>query len=143
MTARGSPKPSSAAGSAAPARNFTLTGEERMRAAIAGPPAYALRKRRIEDMEEALVAKLVELEVEAQAEHDDEARARGAFLRAAARLDLTRINALVETHNRYYPCEANLPMDLAGAPLERGRPWRPLELVTLEGLLAAAKARAG
>jgi hypothetical protein len=134
----GSSKPSSAVDSAAPARNFTLTSEERMRAAIVGPPAYALRKRRIEDMEEALVAKLVELEAEARTEHEgNEARARAAFLGAAARLDLSRINRLVETHNRYYPCEANLPMDpKTGAILERGRPWRPLELVTLEALLA-------
>jgi hypothetical protein len=133
-------RPSGVAGSAAPARNFTVTSEERLRAVIAGPPAYALRKRRIEDMEEALVAKLVELREEARAEHSgDEGRAHAAFHRAAARVDLSRINALVAAHNRYYPCEANLPMDpRTGATLERGRPWMPLELVTLEALLEKA-----
>jgi hypothetical protein len=133
-----SSKATAAIGTAAPARNFTITSEDRARAAIAGPPAYALRRRRIEDMEDALVARLAEIEVEARAAHPgDEVAAREALARAARGLDLSRINALVEKHNRYYPCEANLPMDtFTGALLERGRPWRPMPLYTWEALIA-------
>ena len=136
-----SPKPSPAPRTAAPARSFTLTTEERTRALIAGPPAYAVRKRRIEDLEEALVAQLAALDEAATIAHAGDAEAaRAAFAAAAGRIDLSRINALVDAHNRYYPCEANLPMDpKTGALLERGRPWRPLEPFTLGALLAKAR----
>jgi hypothetical protein len=108
---------------------------------VTGPPAYALRKRRIEDIEEAFVAKIVALAQKSREEHaGDASRARAAAEHAAREaIDLTLLNALVAKHNRFYPCEANLPMDpKTGVLLERGRPWRPLEPVTLEGLLAKA-----
>jgi hypothetical protein len=140
----GSSKPTSTVRTAAPARNFTIPTEAQTRAVITGPPAYMLRKRRIEDMEEALVAKLVDLAEQSRSEHpDDHHAARAAFVCAARVLDLAPINALLEKHNKYYPCEANLPLDpKTGALLDRGRPWKPLEPYTVEGLVArAAKAK--
>jgi hypothetical protein len=133
----GSSKATSAVCTAAPARNFTVTTEAKTRAAIAGPPAYLLRKRRIEDIEDALVAKLVDLAERSCSAHpgDDDAASR-AFACAVRDIDLAPVNSLVETHNRYYPCEANLPMDpRTGALLDRGRPWKPLEPCTVERLI--------
>ncbi len=45
---------------AAPAHNFTIATEERVRAIANGPPAYVRRKRAIEDLEEGLLRVLVE-----------------------------------------------------------------------------------
>ena len=47
--------------SADPPRNFTLSVDERVRALTIGPPAYAVRKRKIEDNEEQWVSTLVAL----------------------------------------------------------------------------------
>ena len=50
-------------------------------------------------------------------------------------------NDLIGRHNRYYPIEANLPIDVrSGKLLERGAPWRPLPAVTMDELLARAAA---
>ena len=54
--------------------------------------------------------------------------------------DLRRLNELVTNHNRYYPIEANLPMDRAtGAYLVYGKPWLPEEPYTAPRLLARAR----
>jgi hypothetical protein len=101
--------------SGAPPRNFTLTTEERIRALVAGPPAWSLRKRRIEDLEAELA-----LETRAPTAHFER--------------KLAQLNVLIEKHNRYYPIEANLPFDLHGRLLEGGKPWRRLSLHTFESL---------
>lgn len=48
------------------------------------------------------------------------------------------MNALVEAHNRYYPIEANLPVDpRTGAYLvKRGTPFEPEPAVTPARLVA-------
>jgi hypothetical protein len=122
-------------------RNFTVTVEETIRALTIGPPAWAVRKRKIEDATERFVADLVEL-------HDALAAKGGApkeiepeLVRAASALDLTTLNALVAAHNRWYPIEANLPMDRkTGAYLVCGRAWKPEEPFTPSRLLAMASA---
>lgn len=120
----------------APARNFTITTAERVRA-LSGPPAYIVRRRTIEDLEAALVDMIADL----LATGDDAAIAAGLKKRAIT-VRLARANTLVAAHNKYYPCEANLPMDpRTGQMLERGAPWRPLEPLTLEQLLTAARDR--
>ena len=68
---------------AVPERNFTLTTEDRVRAAAAGPPAYMRRLRTIEDLEEGIVRVLVELCEESRAEGAT-AQAQAAHARAAA-----------------------------------------------------------
>jgi hypothetical protein len=119
----------------APARNFTIPLAARVRAA-AGPPAYSVRKRRIEDLE----SELVEAIGEALAAAPDVASARRVLegCRSIERL-LRELTGLVAAHNRYYPIEANLPLDpKTGELLERGRPWVPLPSPSLDVIFARA-----
>jgi hypothetical protein len=109
----------------APPRNFTLSMEDRLRAYAQGVPSYIRRRRRIEDLEARLAAKL------AAAEAPTEMAASPAVTE-----ELARLNDLIARHNRYYPIEANLPIDVrTGRLLERGAPWRPLPPVTVADLV--------
>jgi hypothetical protein len=116
------------ADTASPPRNFTLTVEERLRAYAQGPPSYMRRRRRIEDLEARLIQKLMGphpfVEVATSAEFVEE---------------LALLNDLIAKHNRYYPIEANLPIDVrTGRLIERGVPWRPLPFLSAADLLARA-----
>lgn len=112
-------------GSAAPERNFTLPLDERLRALAEGPPAYMRRRRRIEDLEGRLLALL--------GTDADPASSEVAALLAV-------MNDLIDRHNRYYPIEANLPVDpRTHRVLERGAPWRPLPRATAADLLARSR----
>ena len=51
----------------------------------------------------------------------------------AAALDLSRLNQLIEKHNRYYPIEANLPIDTRTGG---SRGFRPMAAITPDWLLA-------
>lgn len=114
----------------APARNFTLTVDDRVRAYTQGVPGYIRRRRRIEDLEARLLAALRTAE--------DPLQALGSKVLAA---DLATLNDLIARHNRYYPIEANLPIEVrTGRLLDRGVPWRPLAPVTAADLLARAAA---
>jgi hypothetical protein len=128
-------------GSADPIRNFTIGVEERIRALTIGVPAWSARKRRIEDQEEARVVELVELHGALVAKGKAPEVVERALVAAAAKLDLRALNTLVATHNRYYPIEANLPMDRNRNYVAYGRPWKPEEPFTAERLLAAAQER--
>jgi hypothetical protein len=120
--------------SAVPARNFTLTTAERVRATVAGPPAWSLRLRRIERLEEEMVRALAALAAETGALPRDLPPAVARWLVAA--------NALIAAHNAYYPIEANLPSNpRTREVMEGGRPWQPRELLTAEALLATARER--
>lgn len=127
-------KPVHAEGSAIVARNFTLTSAERVRAMVAGPPAWSVRLRRIERLEEEIVTALLALAVK-----------RGALpdaLPPALEGKLVTLNGLVAAHNAYYPIEANLPSDpRTRAVMDDGEPWRPMDARTAEALVAAARAR--
>lgn len=116
------PKKSPSNQTAAPARNFTLTTAERVRAIVTGPPAYMVRRRRIEDLRESLLADL-------RAPSPDE-----RFMRSVHRR-LEKLNALIDAHNRYYPIEASLPMNASGDLVDMGAPWKPMPLATVEDLL--------
>jgi hypothetical protein len=110
---------------AAPPRNFTLTLEERLQAYAQGVPGYMRRRRRIEDLEERLIGRLAEAEAPAE-------EAASAEFTA----ELAQLNDLIGRHNRYYPIEARLPIDVRSKRLfERGAPWRPLPPVTAADLL--------
>ncbi|HEY1959862.1 MAG TPA: hypothetical protein VGH28_29845 [Polyangiaceae bacterium] len=109
---------------AAPARNFTLTTAERVGAIVTGAPAWARRRKSIED----LSVQIVELH-----------RAGEARL---AKKKLAELVKLVQSHNTYYPIEANLPLDPETSQLlELGEPWKPMPTPTLESLLEEAAAR--
>jgi len=110
---------------AAPPRNFTLSLEERLQAYAQGVPGYMRRRRRIEDLEERLIGRLAAAEAPAQ-------EAASAEFTA----ELAQLNDLIARHNRYYPIEARLPIDVRSKRLfERGAPWRPLPAVTAADLL--------
>ena len=112
-----------------PARNFTLTADDRVRAYTQGVPGYIRRRRRIEDLE----AQLVDLLATAE----DPARMLASRRFTAA---LATLNDLVGRHNRYYPIEARLPIEVrTGQLLDRGLPWRPLQALTAADLLARAQ----
>jgi hypothetical protein len=120
---------------AAPARNFTIPLADRVRAA-GGPMAYMTRRRQIEELEELLLRTVSAL----LATGDPRAIEAGIQKRPFT-TKLARINALIASHNRYYPCEANLPLDpRTGEMLERGVRWRPLEPFSVERLLREARA---
>jgi len=110
----------------APPRNFTLTIEDRLRAYAQGAPGYIRRRRRIEDLEARLLGKLAAAAAPAQVAASAEVVA-----------ELAQLNDLIDRHNRYYPIEAQLPIDVrTGQLLERGQPWRLLPAVTMAELLA-------
>lgn len=129
--------------SADPVRNFSLSMEERVRALTIGVPAWAERKRRIEDAEDRYVGQLVALHETLAAKGRPAAEIARAIGEAAAKYDLTKLNVLVAEHNRYYPIEANLPMDRAGNYLVYGRVWEREEPYSAERLVALAEGRLG
>jgi hypothetical protein len=111
---------------------FTPSADEVVRAYTQGVPGYIRRRRRIEDLEERLLAAIRAADQPADATSSAEFAA-----------ELALLNDLIGRHNRYYPIEANLPIEVrTGRLLDRGVPWRPLAAVTTADLLARAN-RAG
>jgi hypothetical protein len=111
-----------------PPRNFKLSLDDRLRAYVQGVPGFMRRRRRIEDLEARLTAALAAAESPVTAVSSAELAA-----------DLAVLNDLIGRHNRYYPIEANLPIDVrTGRLMDRGAPWRPLPPVTAAELLARA-----
>ncbi len=131
----------SALNSADPSRNFTLTVDERIRALTIGVPAWAARKRKIEDDQERLVGDLIELHDALAGKKHAADEIERVLLTAAAAIDLAKLNELVGSHNRYYPIEANLPMDRRGNYLVYGRVWKPEEPYSAVRLVALTRAR--
>jgi len=134
--------PPTAMNSADPIRNFSLTVDERIRALTIGVPAWAARKRKIEDDEEKFVTDLIALY--------DKLVAKGAMsmmeidlmlATTANQIDFTKVNKLIVDHNRYYPIEANLPMDRKGNYLVYGRIWFRDEPMTGVRILAETRKR--
>jgi hypothetical protein len=120
-----------------PTRNFTITTHERIRAAY-GPPAYAVRKRKIEDLDESIVSLLVTV---LDRVGSDAAALADSIWRLRMEKRVLELNALIDAHNQYYPCEANLPIDVSTGELrDGGRPWKPLAKITLDAMLARARA---
>ena len=123
---------------------FKISLEARMRAA-AGIPAFMRRKRRIEDLEQALLEALDEVYEAELSEHGGDASAAyEALAQRARKMDLALLNDLADRHNRYYPIEANLPHDVqTGRIMLGGRPWQPLPPFTGEVFLERWRARRG
>lgn len=127
--------------SADPPRNFTLSVDDRVRALTIGAPAYATRKKRIEDLQVAHVQALVALHDQLTAKRRSAADVERVVHDRAHAVDLTKMNALIETHNRYYPIEANLPTNLrTGDYHVYGQRWMPEEPWTATRLLERARA---
>lgn len=110
---------------ASPQRNFTLTTAERVQAIVTGAPAWARRRKRIEDLFALIL----------DAHRAGRAREAKKHLAEAAKL--------VADHNAYYPIEANLPMDPeTSRVMDGGEPWKPMPRPTIEAIVAAADAEA-
>jgi hypothetical protein len=125
---------------ASPQRNFTIAVDERVRALVSGPPAYMRRLRAIEDLDERIVAALVEAWARAEERGD---AAEAAMRAAVPRKLVARRDELVAKHNRFYPIEANLALHPRTGVLvdKKGSPWHPMEPRTIEELVALARAR--
>ena len=131
----------SALNSADPIRNFTLTTDERIRALTIGVPAWAARKRKIEDDEARYTRELVALYDQLVRKGRSDTEIELALVSAATAFDLERLNKLVVQHNKYYPIEANLPMDRrTGGYLVYGKPWLPESLYTVQRFVGLAQA---
>jgi hypothetical protein len=87
---------------------------ERVRAlAIGGAPAWSRRLKRIHDLTLAATAQLQgEWHRTAAQARGDRQRFAAAWQQHAVSYDFAQINDLVDRHNRYFPAEANLPMDI-------------------------------
>ena len=132
---------STAFNSADPPRNFTLSVGDRVRAMTIGAPAYATRKKRIEDLEVTHVGALVALHDQLAARGRSASAIERALHDKAHGIDLGRMNELIEVHNRYYPIEANLPTNLrTGEYHVYGQRWMPEEPWTASRLLECARA---
>jgi hypothetical protein len=124
----------------APQRNFFISTADRVRAA-AGPHAYMRRKRHIEDLSATLHKTVAAAIARAGGEPDALEAARQALHQLEAHAPtvkvLRELNRLIADHNRYYPIEANLPLDpVTRLELDHGRPYKPLAAVTLRDVFA-------
>lgn len=110
-----------------------LDTAERIRALVSGPPAYVLRRRKIEDLEASIIRA-------ARAYRAKEGAAMPpASPTPAVRRSFALLRQFIEAHNKYYPIEASLPIDaITGVLLDFGKRWTPLPLPTLEELIARA-----
>jgi hypothetical protein len=114
---------------ATPARNFSLSLEERVGAILSGPPRYALRLRRLEELQTKIIGAL-----------RDEGIDRGDSIPIALAKSIEDLNRLIAEHNEYYPIERGLALDVAtGELMEMGVRWRPKATMTLEALQRAAR----
>lgn len=105
---------------------FRLTADERLKAATSGPPAWSIRLKRIEEWHRHLENALRERAAELRAELG-EGRAFGQRWEAVIdAIDLRPVNTLIDHHNRYYPTEANLPIDVVTRKVMNGaEPFQP------------------
>jgi hypothetical protein len=87
---------------------------EQVRAlAIGGAPAWSRRLKRIYDLTAATTAQIDHDWHElAKTARGDRARFAAEWQRHVAGVKLEPINELIVRHNRYFPMEANLPMDV-------------------------------
>jgi hypothetical protein len=101
-------------------------------ASLGGPLPYMLRLREIEKQTAEALSELSERWRELALECAVDAAAfAGRWPAVAAAYDFDEVNRLIETHNRWYPTEARLPMDVRRRDyvLVGGRPYlrRPLD----------------
>jgi hypothetical protein len=91
-----------------------ISTEDRIRALVTGgAPAWSRRLKRIHDLTDLLTAELrADWHRIAQAARGNAARFTAEWQRHARSFSFTEVNELIARHNRYFPAEANLPMDV-------------------------------
>ena len=104
---------------------FRYTVAEKLRG-YTGPPAFAFRLKRIEDWMESRREIIREAWIElAQKRRMTPDKFRRKWLKFARDFDFSQVNELIDQHNRYYPIERNLPIDIrTGVDLDRGKPFK-------------------
>lgn len=102
-----------------------------------GPPHYATRARRIENITQKLMEDLaIEYASMLNIFGEDPEVFAQQWKKLISSLELDELNDLIDKHNAYYPMEANLQIDpVSGAPLIGSVPWKPTERISVEGLL--------
>ena len=88
--------------------------DQRVRAlAVGGAPAWSRRLKKIHDLRAAAAAEL-EADWHGLAERHprDPARFAAEWRGHAERFDWATVNDLIDRHNRHFPAEVNLPMDV-------------------------------
>ncbi len=81
-------------------------------ASLGGPLPYMVRLREIEAETAGHARELERAWRELALECGDERSFARRWRRLASRRDFTAVNELIERHNRFYPAESRLPMDL-------------------------------
>ncbi len=119
-----------------PQFNFTISMENKVRSMF-GPPHYATRARRIENITQKLMEDLaIEYDGMIDSFGEDTEVFTQQWKNLIGSLELDELNGLIDKHNTYYPMEANLQIDPdSGAPLIGSVPWKPTERISIEGLL--------
>jgi hypothetical protein len=93
-------------------RNFRPSADSYV-ASLGGPLPYMQRLREIEELTRAHERELEDAWHELADEcHDDDERFARRWRSRAARRNFTEVNDLIARHNRFYPIEARLPMDI-------------------------------
>jgi len=65
----------------------------------------------------------------------------GPTIPIAVARSVEEINRLIGDHNRYYPVERNLAIDVrSGQLLDMGEPWKPMAEITVDALRKRARA---
>ena len=118
-----------------PRINFTIPLENKVRSML-GPPHYAVRAGRIENITQKLME---DLAIEYACMIDKFGENPEVFAQQwkelLGSLELDKLNDLIEKHNTYYPMEANLQIDPdSGAYLSGSVPWQPKEKISVEWL---------
>jgi hypothetical protein len=108
------PQPGREEGLAGQIPSSLIETDQRARAIIiGGPPAWSRRLKRIETLTEAALAELeAAWRALARARRDDPARFASDWAAHAERFDFATVNDLIARHNRYFPAEANLAMNV-------------------------------
>lgn len=88
--------------------------DQRVRAlAIGGAPAWSRRLKKIYELREAATAQLEsDWHALADRRRRDPARFAAEWRRHAEQFDWAAVNELIDRHNRHFPAEVNLPMDI-------------------------------
>lgn len=119
-----------------PQVNFTVSLESKVRSMF-GPPHFATRARRIENLTRKLMDDLAaEYAGMIERFREDPDTFDREWNRLVRSVELDKLNDLIEKHNKYYPIEANLQIDPeSGAPLLGSVPWKPKDKISTELLL--------
>ena len=88
--------------------------DQRVRAlAIGGAPAWSRRLKKIHDLRDAAAAELEsDWQRLAERRRRDPARFAAEWRQHAERFNWGPVNELIDRHNRHFPAEVNLPMDV-------------------------------